>query len=163
MRRANHTICEDLDLAITAIHKQVRVCSWKGRLSILSLLIDGPKEVSALAESASLDLSTASRHLKALRAESLVTCRRDGRRRIYSLSDLIRVGVQRDRVDLTIRASWGTSLILVLPTECLRRQSQRPVVGPSNLTRTDRSRPLPVEVQLNRASRGVANTLQARH
>jgi rhodanese-related sulfurtransferase/DNA-binding transcriptional ArsR family regulator len=57
------------------------------RLELLDLLSQGERSVDALARQASLEIATASQHLRALAAARLVDTRRDGQRIIYRIAD----------------------------------------------------------------------------
>lgn len=57
------------------------------RLELLELLAQSEKAVESLAAAAAIDVKLASAHLKALRDARLVEQRRDGRRKLYRLSD----------------------------------------------------------------------------
>ncbi|WP_141844902.1 ArsR/SmtB family transcription factor [Humibacillus xanthopallidus] len=56
------------------------------RRTILDVLLSGEKTVSAIARDVSLPQPQASRHLRVLGEVGLVTCRADGRRRLYRLA-----------------------------------------------------------------------------
>ncbi|HJQ74198.1 MAG TPA: metalloregulator ArsR/SmtB family transcription factor [Gaiellaceae bacterium] len=55
------------------------------RRDILDSLIDGEKPVGAIVDGLSLSQPQVSKHLRVLSEVGLVTCRADGRRRLYSL------------------------------------------------------------------------------
>lgn len=50
------------------------------------LLVHGPADISSIAEHLPQDRSVISRHLKVMLDADLVTCRKDGRQRIYALN-----------------------------------------------------------------------------
>lgn len=56
------------------------------RLSILSLLLDKEMKVGDIADAIGLSQSAVSQHLAKLRAQGIVTCRRDAQRIYYALS-----------------------------------------------------------------------------
>ena len=57
------------------------------RLELLDLLSQGERSVDALAKQASLEIASASQHLRALAAARLVETRRDGQRVVYRIAD----------------------------------------------------------------------------
>ncbi len=57
------------------------------RLELLDLLSQGERSVDALAKQASLEVASASQHLRALAAARLVETRRDGQRVVYRVAD----------------------------------------------------------------------------
>lgn len=57
------------------------------RLELLDLLSQGERSVDALAQEASLEIASASQHLRALAAARLVETRRDGQRVVYRIAD----------------------------------------------------------------------------
>lgn len=57
------------------------------RLELLDLLSQGERSVDALAQQASLEMASASQHLRALAAARLVETRRDGQRVVYRIAD----------------------------------------------------------------------------
>ena len=125
MQRPTLPMCEELDLAVEAVHARVRTCAWKGRIALLALLIDGPKDVSELSEGAGLDLCTTSRHLKALRIDGLLTCTRDGKQKNYSFSPAVCMDVQGSHIAITIRGNWGVAMSLMLPAQSFQVQYKR--------------------------------------
>lgn len=65
--------------------KVLRALSHSSRLLMLELMGDEGLTVSRLTELVGSDISTVSRHLSVLRDAGIVSCERDGNRRIYSL------------------------------------------------------------------------------
>ncbi|MBI3768656.1 MAG: metalloregulator ArsR/SmtB family transcription factor [Deltaproteobacteria bacterium] len=57
------------------------------RLELLDLLSQGERSVEALAREASLEMASASQHLRALAAARLVETRREGQRIVYRIAD----------------------------------------------------------------------------
>ena len=55
------------------------------RREILDVLIDGEKAVGAIVSDVSMSQPQVSKHLRVLSEVGLVSCRADGRRRLYSL------------------------------------------------------------------------------
>ena len=55
------------------------------RRDILDLLLDGEKAVGTIVDDLSMSQPQVSKHLRVLSEVGLVTCRADGRRRLYSL------------------------------------------------------------------------------
>src|SRR5512134_2767039 len=64
-----------------------RAFSDTGRVRITSALLDGEKNVSALAELIGSTESAVSHHMRGLRQMHLVTSRRDGKKVYYSITD----------------------------------------------------------------------------
>ncbi len=58
-----------------------------GRLSILCHLREGEKSVTELRNVLSLPQATVSQNLARLRVEGLISCRKDGRQRYYSINN----------------------------------------------------------------------------
>jgi len=75
------------DDAFLGAARLFRALGDPARLRTLELLASGEQCVSALAASSGEGLSTVSQRLKLLRAEGLVTPRRDGRHIFYALAD----------------------------------------------------------------------------
>lgn len=66
----------------------LRAAAHPTRLKIIELLMSaGPLSVSALTDRLRADQPTVSAHLRELRAANIVDARRDGRRRIYRLTN----------------------------------------------------------------------------
>ena len=65
----------------------LRVLANPKRLLILCHLADGEKSVSQLEHLLGERQAAVSQQLARLRAEGLVTCRRDGKARLYSVND----------------------------------------------------------------------------
>ncbi len=61
--------------------------STPSRVLILARLLDGPHSVSQLSEGLGMEQSAVSHQLRVLRQHRLVSVERDGRRRLYALSD----------------------------------------------------------------------------
>jgi ArsR family transcriptional regulator len=77
-----------LEQEVNLLHAHVcQALADPKRILILYALADGPKYVSALADSLNIPQPTISRHLKVLRERSLVTTERDGSAVYYSLTD----------------------------------------------------------------------------
>jgi DNA-binding transcriptional ArsR family regulator len=64
-----------------------RAFSDTSRVRIMSALLDGEKNVSALAELIGITESAVSHHMRGLRQMHLVTSRRDGKEVYYSITD----------------------------------------------------------------------------
>lgn len=65
----------------------LKALAHEGRLMILCHLSSGEKSVTELEELLDTRQAAVSQQLARLRAENLVTCRRDGKAMFYSLSD----------------------------------------------------------------------------
>lgn len=61
--------------------------STPSRVLILARLLDGPCSVSELSEGLGMEQSAVSHQLRVLRQHRLVSVARDGRRRLYTLTD----------------------------------------------------------------------------
>lgn len=66
--------------------QKLKVLADETRLSVLKILMDGPKHVGELNDVLKLDQSLLSHHLKVLRDESLVEATRDGKAVLYNLA-----------------------------------------------------------------------------
>lgn len=64
-----------------------RAFSDTSRVRIMSALLDGEKNVSALARLVGITESAVSHHLRGLRQMHIVTARRDGKEVYYSITD----------------------------------------------------------------------------
>jgi ArsR family transcriptional regulator len=69
----------------------------EGRLRILFLLDQAPRNVGALGAALGEDRHSLSHHLRILRVSGLILATRDGRRVEYSLTELGRAGVRAAR------------------------------------------------------------------
>ena len=65
----------------------------RDRLKVLCGLLDGELPVSEIEARVGASQSAVSQHLAKLRDEGIVTCRRDGRKVLYSVSDPTALGV----------------------------------------------------------------------
>jgi DNA-binding transcriptional ArsR family regulator len=64
-----------------------RILSHPGRIAILHLLAEAPREVGRLAADLGISQPNASQHLSVMRSAGLVEAERDGRGAIYRLTD----------------------------------------------------------------------------
>lgn len=76
-----------------------RALSDTSRVRLISILMDGEKNVGALAEAVGISESAVSHHMRGLRQMRLVRGRKDGRQVFYSLdddhiTDLFRCGLE---------------------------------------------------------------------
>jgi ArsR family transcriptional regulator len=92
--------------AHTAAHvaELFRAFSDTSRVMILSALLEGEKNIGALAELVGVSESAVSHHMRGLRQMRLVTGRRDGKEVFYRLEDphlitLFRQGIEHVRDD----------------------------------------------------------------
>jgi ArsR family transcriptional regulator len=81
-----------------------RAFSDTSRVRIMSVLLDGEKNVSALAKLVGISESAVSHHMRGLRQTHIVTARRDGKEVYYSITDphivtLFKQGVEHIRND----------------------------------------------------------------
>jgi DNA-binding transcriptional ArsR family regulator len=82
------TDMDELTEAIYVLHAEVLKClAQPRRLMILDCLRDGEKSVGELAELLGVPQPNVSQHLAALRAQDIVTTRREGNTIFYSLVD----------------------------------------------------------------------------
>ncbi len=65
----------------------LKALAHEGRMMILCHLSDGEKSVSQLEQLLGERQAAVSQQLARLRGEGIVTCRRDGKTRLYSLAD----------------------------------------------------------------------------
>jgi DNA-binding transcriptional ArsR family regulator len=66
--------------------QKLKVLSDATRLTVLELLMDGPKHVGEMGEALGIEQSLLSHHLKVLRASGMVEATRDGKAVLYSLA-----------------------------------------------------------------------------
>jgi DNA-binding transcriptional ArsR family regulator len=82
-----HAELAALETSAAAAARLMKLLASEQRLILLCRLIDGECSVGELADYAGLAQSAASQHLAKLRAEGVVTPRRDGQSIYYSVSD----------------------------------------------------------------------------
>lgn len=70
--------------------RRLKMLAGPTRLTVLQLLLDGPRRVAELNRELKLDQSLLSHHLKALRGEGLVCAARDGKFVRYQLAPEVR-------------------------------------------------------------------------
>jgi DNA-binding transcriptional ArsR family regulator len=63
----------------------------ENRLRILRLLLSGEQRVNGISEALGISAYNVSKHLGVLRAAGLITCRKDGRERVYSVAEVYRI------------------------------------------------------------------------
>ncbi|MET8145666.1 metalloregulator ArsR/SmtB family transcription factor [Sphaerisporangium sp. NPDC005288] len=90
------------------------------RRRLLQLLATGPRTVSELAEQFTVTRPAISQHLAVLADAGLVTARKDGRRRLYSV---VPAGITQLRAE--IDRFWSTELDL-LADEAAKRATTQP-------------------------------------
>ena len=90
------------------------------RRRLLQLLAPGPRTVSELAEQFAVTRPAISQHLAVLAEAGLVTARKDGRQRIYSV---IPAGITQLRAE--IDRFWSTELDLLVD-DATRRATTQP-------------------------------------
>lgn len=76
-----------LDYSIRQAADLFKAISDPGRLEIVTILAKEPLSVSCLAEELKREQSTLSHQLKILKQARIVVSKKEGKRRIYSLSD----------------------------------------------------------------------------
>ncbi len=79
--------------------EKLRVLADPTRLSVVELLLTGPRRVGQINEILGLDQSLLSHHLRVLRDAGFVVTRRDGKGVLYDLSPEFR-STQGDTLDL---------------------------------------------------------------
>ena len=77
----------EMERGVSAATALLKALANPQRLRILCQLIDGEKTVSQLMENVQMRQAAVSQQLQRLRAENLVTARREGRHVYYRLSD----------------------------------------------------------------------------
>jgi DNA-binding transcriptional ArsR family regulator len=90
------------------------------RRRLLQLLARGPRTVSELAEHFTVTRPAISQHLAVLAGAGLVTARKDGRQRVYSV---VPAGIAQLRAE--IDRFWSTELDLLVD-DATRRATTRP-------------------------------------
>ena len=80
--------------------KKLKVLADNARLSVLDLLMSGPKRVWEINEVLGIEQSLLSHHLKALRQAGLVETRRDGKAILYRVSRQLGATRSRKALDL---------------------------------------------------------------
>ena len=99
----------DSDLAFERAAGLFRAAGDISRLRLLALLAEGEWCVSELSETLGEGLSTISQRLRLLRAESLVTRRREGRHIHYTLADKHVADLIRNALDHASERTDGPS------------------------------------------------------
>ncbi len=85
--RAAHRVVEALDSEL------LRALAEPSRVEILKLLVmNGPSDISQIAAILPQDRSVLSRHLQTLLRAGVVSCSKDGRRRVYNLQGSAFIG-----------------------------------------------------------------------
>lgn len=79
---------------------RLKVLAESTRLTIMELLMDGPKHVGELNEVLQIDQSLCSHHLRVLRDAGLVQAVRDGKAVLYSLAPGIEISGRSPGIDL---------------------------------------------------------------
>jgi DNA-binding transcriptional ArsR family regulator len=69
------------------ISKRLKAIADPSRMAILHILCEGERNVSELTRSTGLSQANVSKHLRILREEGLVSCRRDHRKIFYELAN----------------------------------------------------------------------------
>lgn len=85
--KPNHAELLDLESSAQAAARLMKLLASEQRLILLCRLIEGECSVGELAEYTGLAQSAASQHLAKLRAEGLVSTRRDGQTIFYEIAD----------------------------------------------------------------------------
>tara|TARA_R110002167_G_scaffold39868_1_gene122790 strand:+ start:138 stop:461 length:324 start_codon:yes stop_codon:yes gene_type:complete len=80
-------------------HTLLQIVGDKTRLFILQALMNGPQGVAGLIESLGIEQSLLSHHLRILRDHGFVSARREGKSRIYQLTETAR-GENPNEIDL---------------------------------------------------------------
>lgn len=85
----------NFDLTISMMAKRLKALADSSRLTILHSLCGSEKSVTELVRDTGLNQANASKHLRILREEGLVVCRRNRRNVFYSLAN----GLSREICD----------------------------------------------------------------
>jgi DNA-binding HxlR family transcriptional regulator len=84
----------------TRCAEKLKVLGDKVRLSVLELLMGGPKYVWQLQEALGVEETLLSHHLKTLRNEGLVRSTREGKALLYDLTEAAKDKRSRKAIDL---------------------------------------------------------------
>jgi ArsR family transcriptional regulator, virulence genes transcriptional regulator len=87
MPRSNPALIKSMSRKAEAAAALLRALSHEARLKVLCELADGERSVGALVDASGLSQSALSQHLAKLRAEGLVSTRRDAQTIYYSVAD----------------------------------------------------------------------------
>ena len=79
---------------------KLKILSDTTRLDILRRLMDGPLHVNELNAKVRIDQSLLSHHLRILRENGFVRCKRDGKAVLYSLAPEVVVRAPKKGIDL---------------------------------------------------------------
>ena len=82
------------------------------RWEILQLLAESPMTVTAVSKAVFLSMSTTSFHLRTLEESALILGKRVKNRRIYTLSDRIRVARKNDAIQFAMSSDNGQLVLL---------------------------------------------------
>ncbi len=82
--------------------KKIRALSDENRLKIIDLLMKEPACVTSLSEKLCLEQYNVSKHLQILEQAGLVSKKKTGQRRIYSLADNISKQLSKDKNKLVL-------------------------------------------------------------
>jgi DNA-binding transcriptional ArsR family regulator len=86
MLNETNTDTASAEYSFQLISRRLKAIADPSRLSILHILCEGEKNVSELVRTTGLTQANVSKHLRILREEELVSCRRDHRRIFYDLA-----------------------------------------------------------------------------
>lgn len=98
------------------------------RLELLCLLAEGPVDVSGLCTRLDLAMPTVSGHLRHLMRLGLLECRKNGRWRIYALSDAARLSHAGATIELTLNCGPHVRCTFTLPRAALARLTPTPEI-----------------------------------
>lgn len=109
----------DASLRMLSVIFQQLACGV--RLELLCLLSEGPRNVSSIAEELQLGVTVVSGHLQQLAEHCLVERKAAGRRRIYGLSDAVRVVHEAVAIRFTFEPVRGVQCVLTFPESAIVR------------------------------------------
>ena len=97
------------------INVLMRVLSGEISLELMVRLAESSSDVSGLADTSELGMSSVSSHLRQLHFFQLVDFERDGVRHVYRLSPGVKVQIRGGAVQITVTSADGSSLSLCVP------------------------------------------------
>lgn len=105
----------------SGLHRIMRLCDGEVCLELLMLMADGERSVGAMARMMSLDLPAVSLRLGKLSRNGLVTWRRQGSKKFYALTPVVKVNTLEAFRVVTIRTEGGGEMRVAVPEELMRQ------------------------------------------
>lgn len=102
------------------MHRIMRACDGEVCLELVILLSGGERGVGELARMMSLELSAVSLRLGNMKRQGLVACRREGSRKFYALTPVVKVAVVGAFRVLTIRIDGGAEIRVAMPQKLMK-------------------------------------------